>query len=115
MYDNLIISKKIKKTLEYVDKITINYSHEYRYLKENINSSFFILLELSYRASIFKDINSMKEMIVKIKIIDFYIKKSLEYKLINFKKFINIGNYLLELIKMINSWIDNEKKRQSVS
>ena len=41
MYDNLIISKKIKKTLEYVDKITINYSHEYRYLKNNINSSFF--------------------------------------------------------------------------
>lgn len=114
MYDNLIISKKIKKTLEYVDKITINYSHEYRYLKENINSSFFNLLELSYKANIFKDINSMKEMIVKIKIIEFYIKKSLDYGLISFKKFINIGEYLLELIKMINTWIKNEKEKQSI-
>ena len=114
MYDNLIISKKIKKTLEYVDKITINYSHEYRYLKNNINSSFFNLLELSYKANIFKDINSMKEMIVKIKIIEFYIKKSLDYGLISFKKFINIGEYLLELIKMINAWIKNEKKKQSI-
>ena len=114
MYDNLIISKKIKKTLEYIDKITINYSHEYRYLKENINSSFFNLLELSYKASIFKDINSMKEMIVKIKIIDFYIKKSLDYGLISFKKFVNIGEYLLELTKMINTWIKNEKEKQSI-
>ena len=114
MYDNLIISKKIKKTLEYVDKITINYSHEYRYLKNNINSSFFNLLKLSYKASIFKDINSMKEMIVKIKIIDFYIRKSLDYGLISFKKFINIGKYLLELIKMINTWIKNETERKSI-
>ena len=114
MYDNLIISKKIKKTLEYVDKITINYSHEYRYLKNNINSSFFNLLELSYKANIFKDINCMKEMIVKIKIIEFYINKSLDYGLISFKKFINIGEYLLELIKMINTWIKNEKEKQSI-
>ena len=75
---------------------------------------FFNLLELSYKASIFKDINSMKEMIVKIKIIDFYIKKSLDYGLISFKKFVNIGEYLLELIKMINTWIKNEKERQSI-
>ena len=56
----------------------------------------------------------MKEMIVKIKIIDFYIKKSLDYGLISFKKFVNIGEYLLELIKMINTWIKNEKEKQSI-
>ncbi len=56
----------------------------------------------------------MKEMIVKIKIIDFYIRKSLDYGLISFKKFINIGKYLLELIKMINTWIKNETERKSI-
>ena len=35
-------------------------------------------------------------------------------KLISYKKFINIGNYLLEINKMVNSWIINEKKRQSI-
>ena len=71
-------------------------------------------MELSYRAGLFKDINYMKEILIKIKMIEYYIKISYDYKLISLKKFENIGLHLLEINKMVNSWIKNEKSRQSI-
>jgi hypothetical protein len=56
----------------------------------------------------------MKESIVKIRMIEYYIKISLEKKFISFKKYENIGNNLLEINKMINSWCLNEKNKQSL-
>ena len=47
--------------------------------------------------------------------IEFYTKLSVDNKLISYKKFNNIGSYLLEINKMVNSWIINEKSRQSIS
>ena len=77
-------------------------------------NSFYDLLELSYKASLYKDIDYMKEILVKIKMIEYYIKISCDNKLISYKKFENIGNYLLEINKMVNMWIKNEKTRQSI-
>ena len=71
-------------------------------------------MELSYRASLFKDINYMKEILIKIKMIEYYVKISYDYKLISLKKFENIWLHLLEINKMVNSWIKNEKSRQSI-
>ena len=51
----------------------------------------------------------MKESIVKIRMIEYYIKISLNKKIISFKKYENIGKYLLEINKMINMWALNEK------
>lgn len=41
MQDKLIISIKIKKTIELVRKTTYNYSHEYKFLKDNIMNTFY--------------------------------------------------------------------------
>ena len=51
----------------------------------------------------------MKEILVKIRMIEYFVKKSIDKKLINFKKYENIGNHLLEINKMVNSWILCEK------
>ena len=53
----------------------------------------------------------MKESIVKIRMIEYYIKISLEKKIISYKKYENIGKFLLEINKMINSWALNEKNK----
>ena len=55
MQDKLIISIKIKKTIELVRKTTCNYSHEYKFLKDNIMNTFYDLLKLTYKANIYKD------------------------------------------------------------
>ena len=51
MQDKLIISIKIKKTIELVRKTTYNYSHEYKFLKDNIMNTFYDLLKLTYKAN----------------------------------------------------------------
>ena len=69
MQDMLIISIKIKKTIELVRKTTSNYSHEYKFLKDNIMNTFYDLLKLTYKANIYINV-----------IIN---KKSLETRLLN--------------------------------
>lgn len=107
----MLIVVKIKKTIEYVDKVLINYPKVEYTLKNNIINTFYLLLENIYRSNIYKDTLYMKESIVNIKMIEYYIKVSLDKKIISFKKFDNIGKYLLEINKMINSWLINEKNR----
>lgn len=109
MQDRLLIVIKIKKTIEYVDKVLINYPKVEYTLKNNIINTFYLLLENIYRSNIYKDTLYMKESIVNIKMIEYYIKVSLDKKIISFKKFDNIGKYLLEINKMINMWALNEK------
>ena len=115
MQDKFLIVLKIKKTIEYVKKTVDNYPHGYVVLKNNIMDSFYTLLRLSYKASIYKEINIMKDIIVEIKMIEYFIKVSYKYKLISFNKFENIGKYLLEINAMVSSWINNETNRKSLS
>ena len=109
MQDKLLIISKIKKTISYIDNVLVNFRKTEYILKNNISSNFYDLLELVYKAYIHKDVFFMKETIVKIRMIEYYIKISLNKKIISFKKYENIGKYLLEINKMINMWALNEK------
>ena len=111
MQDKLLIATRVKKTIEYIEKVLINYLQSEIILKNKIISSCYDLLELVYRANIFKETIYMKEILVKIRMIEYYIKTSLDKKVISYKKYENIGNNLLEINKMITSWIKNEKNR----
>ena len=114
MQDKLLIITKTKKSINYIEKIVKNYPHTETMLKNKLVCSYYDLLELVYKANIYKEINCMKDILVKLRVIEFYIKLSLDKKLINFKKYEIIGNNLLEINKMVNSWIIYEKTKQSV-
>ena len=111
MHDRLIIATKIKNTIEYIEKTVSNYPHEYKELKNRTINTSYDLLENVYYANLTKDINSMKNVIVKIKMIDYYLKISVHKKIISLKKYESIGNYLLEINKMVNVWIKNETNK----
>lgn len=111
MQDRLLIITKIKKTIEYVEKIISNYPHNENNLKNKIINELYDLLELVYKANIEKNIIHMKNICVKIKMIDYLLKRSSDKKLISLKKYEIIGNYLLEINKMVNVWIKNEKNK----
>ena len=111
MQDKLIIVTKTKKSIEYVEKVIVNYPRTEVILKNKLISSYYELLELIYKANIYKEINCMKDILVKIRMIEYYVKVSLDKKIINFKKYEIIGNHLLELNKMVNSWIVYEKNK----
>lgn len=109
MHDRLLISNKVKKTIDYIEKITKNYPKIEYVIKNNLIDASYELLELTYKANIYQEKIYMKEILVKLRMIEFFTKKSLDKKFINFKKFENIGSHLLEINNMVNSWILNEK------
>lgn len=114
MQDKLLIASKIKKTIEYIDKAVSNYPHGEIILKNKIMDNCYDLLEIVYKANVFKEDKYMKELITKIRMLNYYIEISLEKKLISFKKFENVGKHLLEISKMVNVWMKNEKEKQSI-
>lgn len=109
MQDKLLISNKIKKTIIYIEKMLENYPHTENILKNRIIDKSYELLELTYKANIYKESCYMKNIIVDIRMLEFYIKKSLDKKIINYRKYEVLGNHFLEINKMVNSWILNEK------
>ena len=114
MQDKLLIVTKVKKTIEYLEKITCNFPNKEYVLKNKIIETSYNILELTYKANIHKEIVYIKDIIVKIRMLEYYIKISLDKKIINYKKYENIGNHLLEINKMIVSWSYNEKNKQSL-
>lgn len=111
MQDKLLIITRIKKTIEYIEKMVKNHPHSEVILKNKIIDNCYQLLEISYRANIYKNVDFMKDIIVRIRMLEFYIKKSLDKKVISYKKYEIIGNHLLEINKMVNVWILNEAKK----
>lgn len=109
MKDNLLIITRIKKTIIYLDKIVTNFPNKEKILRDNISNSLYKLLYLSYKANLTQNKYYKKELIIEIKLIDFYLNISVDKKYISYKKYISITNHLIELIKMIQGWI-NEKK-----
>ena len=116
MKDKLIIVTRIKRTIEYVNKSLDNYPHKFLELKQRIINDFFDLLELCYLANndYKKDENKMKCM-VKISMIDYYLKLSYKNDLISKKKYESIAKHLLEINKMITAWRKgSEEKEESI-
>ena len=114
MKDKLLIVTKIKKTIDYLECITNNFPKVEYELKNSIIKTIYQLLELAYKANVFKETKYMKELIVKIRMLDYFIKVSLDKKIINYKKYEIMGKHLLELKKMTISWINYENSRQSI-
>ena len=111
MSDKLLIITKLKKTIEYIDKILDNYPHKYIELKKRLIDSLFDILEYSYMANNNIDrYNNKRICIVKLEMIDYYLKLSYEKKIITKRKYEVISNYLLEITKMIFGWINEKSK-----
>ena len=98
MKDSLIIASKYKKTIEYIFKITDNYPHKEIELKSRIINTSYDILECIYAYD-------KKYIIPKLKMLDYYLKLSYEKKIISKRKYEVISNYLLEIVKMVYSWV----------
>ncbi len=109
MKDNFKIIINIKKTILYLDKVLINFPNNEKVLKDKIGSTMYDILELTYLANELNDKIYKKKIIVKIKMIDFYLKISCDKKYISYKKYIKISNYLLNILKSLYAWVKYEK------
>ena len=73
--------------------------------------SCYSILENIYRANIKQDIEDKKDIVVNIRMLNFYLEESLNKELISKKKFENYTNYLIEIDKMARSWFKYEESR----
>ena len=109
MQDNLLIARNVRKTIEYVEKNIYNFPNEYKVLKERIINSCYDILENVYRANVNQKREYKDEVLVQIKMLNFYLKQALDKELITKKKFLSYGNHLTEIHNMLRSWCGYEK------
>lgn len=113
MSDKLQIITRIKKTIEYVDKSLDNYPHKHIELKNKISNDLNSMLEYCYIAN--QDIEKSKYQklsLVKLEMIDYYLKISYKKDLISKKKYESIAKHLLEINQMICGWIRSNEKSE---
>ena len=72
MNDNLLIARSVRKTITYVEKNIYNFPNEYKVLKERIINSCYDILENVYRANINQNIDSKREALVQLKMLNFF-------------------------------------------
>ena len=108
MKDNLLVITKIKKTIVRLDKITD--SRNEVVLRDNIRLTMYQLLETSYMANLIKKqrLFYQKEVLVKIKMLDFYLVLAHSKKLLTAKQLESISAHLLETFILVQAWIKSQ-------
>ena len=87
MQDSLLIARSVTKTITYVEKNKYNFPNEYKVLKERILNSCYDILENVYRANLDQNVNSKREVLVQIKMLNYYLKQVLDKELITKRNF----------------------------
>lgn len=104
MKDNFRVIINLKKTYQYLDKVVSNYPKGEKVLKDKIRSNMLEAIEICYLANELENrYLYQNKVIVKLKMIDFYLKLSLD------KKYIKISSFLLNILKGIYGWVKYEK------
>ena len=106
--EKLIIAKVARKTLIYIEKNTENFPTKYVVLRNRIIDACYDILEWTYRANVFQELDDKKKIIVKIQMLNFYLEEAYNKELLTHKKLINYSSYLLELDKMVRAWFNYE-------
>ena len=109
MNDNLIIARSVKKTINYIEKNVYNFPNEYKVLKDRIINACYDILENVYRANLNQNKEAKYEILVQIKMLNYFLKQALDKEIITKKKFLSYGNHLLEIHNMISGWCEYEK------
>lgn len=113
--NNSNIILRLKKTIVYIDKILENFPRSEYILKERITNSMYDILELSFDAYIDKENKNkiIKNILTKIKMLDFYLKISFDKNAISHKNIKNISINLRDITNLYYAWFNykNEEKK----
>lgn len=101
---NFYLLSKTKKTINYVSKILINFPNKEYVLKNNIEKCMYDMIEciFSYQVNDSNRIKlkCLKDFLVKLSMVNYYIDISLEKKFISKKQHESVGKFLAEIRKI---------------
>ena len=108
----------LEKTINYINKELLNFPKYDTVLRNQIELTMYQMVECihSYRISNITKIKSknLNDFIIKLSMLDYYIRISYEKKIINSHKLTVISNYLIEIRKIAYGVIRSEKEKYSI-
>lgn len=113
--ENFKLLSNLEKTINYINKELLNYPRYDVVLRNNIECTMYNLVELihSYRITTNNRIKekNLNDFIIKLSMLDYYMRVSYEKKIINSHKLTVITNYLIEIRKIVYGVIRSEKTK----
>lgn len=101
---NFLLLSRTEKTIQYIHKILINYPHKEVVLKENIEKNMYEMIEciFAYQINDMDRIKQkyLKDFLIKLSMLNFYIKVSFDKKIISKRQCEIIGRFLIEIRKI---------------
>ena len=114
MNSNFSLLNNSKKTIAYINKQLINYPKSEMVLKQNMEKNMYEIIELIFSYSISDveriKIKYLKDLIIKLSMLDFYVATSFEKRIISKKKFESTAMYIVEIRKIAYGLVRNEAK-----
>ncbi len=114
MNSNFALLNNSKKTIAFINKQLINYPKSEVVLKNNIEKDMYEIIELIFSYSI-SDIERiklkyLKDLIIKLSMLDFYVATSFDKRIISKKKFESTAMYIVEIRKIAYGLVKNVSK-----
>jgi len=114
MNSNFALLNNSKKTISYINKQLINYPKSEVVLKQNIEKNMYEIIELIFSYSISDieriKIKYLKDLIIKLSMLDFYIATSFEKRIISKKRFESTTMFIIEIRKIAYGLVKNVVK-----
>ena len=102
---NFKVLNNIYKTINYINKLLLNYPKREVVLRNNIEMTGYELVELIFAYNInntdrIREKN-LKDLLIKISMLDFYMRVSFDKKIISRHQYEVVGNFIIEIRKMV--------------
>ena len=110
---NFYLLSRTEKMINYIDDFKVHFPNTEYILKQNIEKNEYMLIELIFAFNIHQTTRIkekyLKDIIVKLSMLDFYIRKSYHHKYINFHKFECVTNMITEIRKITYGLLRSNK------
>lgn len=99
----------IRELILYLDNLLDNFPKKDIEIKRAIKEESYEMLKMAYSANITSDLKlrqqNLEQIIVRVKLLDFFVNLSYDKKIINQKKYIKVGQKIDDIIKYVTGWI----------
>lgn len=113
MNSNFFLLSKTEKTIQYINKVLVNYPNKEYVLKTNMEKNMYELMEciFAYQINRTDRIKQkyLKDLLVKLSMLNFYVGVSFEKKCISKRQYEVIGRFLVEIRKIIYGVMKSEE------
>ena len=99
----------IRELIVYLDNMLENFPKKDLEISRLIKEESYGMLKQAYSANVTSDFNfrkkELEQIVVSVKLLDFFVNMSYDKKIINQKKYLKVGQRLDDIIKYVTGWL----------